>query len=190
VVETEAWPAILWRVTRSTPAREATTSGARKVSHECFDSGSLPALRGHHHQLRLRAHGRLRERGLIADEEVFEVAIEEAITDEMVADFADGAREGGSTYWCDELFCLRTPDRPLTYFGENLAAGAWYGAAEYDDDPRQRDWHPLDATRMRAGISRAAQHFNQPIDVPYEEHDAGDADVAFQYAVLGKVIYN
>ena len=53
--------------------------------------------------------------GLIADEEVFEVSIEEIVTDEMVADFADGAREDGSNYWCDELFCLRPPDRPLTW---------------------------------------------------------------------------
>jgi hypothetical protein len=127
--------------------------------------------------------------GLIADEEVFEMPIEEAITDEMVADFADGAREGGSTYWCDELFCLRPPDRPLTYFGEKLAAGAWYAAAEYDDDWRQREWHPLDSARMRSGISRAAQHSGQSIDVFYEEHDADDADVAFQYATLGKVVY-
>jgi hypothetical protein len=71
-----------------------------------------------------------RHRRLIADKEVFEVSIEEAIPDEIVADFADTAREGGSNYWCDELFCLRSPDRPLTYFGEKLAAGAWYAAAE------------------------------------------------------------
>jgi hypothetical protein len=127
--------------------------------------------------------------GLIADEEVFEVSIEEIVTDEMVADFADGAREGGSNYWCDELFCLRPPDRPLTYFGEKLAAGAWYAAAVYDDDPLQRDWHPLDAARMRAGIVRAAEHFGRPIDVFHEEHDAGEADVAFQFAILGEVVY-
>jgi hypothetical protein len=127
--------------------------------------------------------------GLIADEEVFEVPVEEVITDEMVADFADTAREGGSNYWCDELLCLRPAERPLTYFGEKLAAGAWYAAAEFDEDPHQRDWHPLDAARMRAGIGSAAQHFDRPIDVFHEQHDAGDADVAFQYAVLGKVVY-
>jgi hypothetical protein len=127
--------------------------------------------------------------GLIADEEVFEVSIEEIVTDEMVADFADGAREGGSNYWCDELFCLQPPDRPLTYFGENLAAGARYAAAEYDDDPRQRDWHPLDAVRMRAGFVTAAEHFGQPMDVFHEQHDAGEADVAFQFAILGEVVY-
>jgi hypothetical protein len=127
--------------------------------------------------------------GLIADQEVFEVSIDEIVTDEMVADFADTAREGGSNYWCDELFCLRPPDASLTYFGEKLAAGAWYAAAEYDDDWRRREWHPLDAARMRAGIGRAAQHFGQPIDVFHEQHDAGEADVAFQYAVLGEVVY-
>jgi hypothetical protein len=125
----------------------------------------------------------------MADEEVFEVPIEEVITDEMVADFAGTAREGGSNYWCDELFCLRPPDRPQTYFGEKLAAGAWYAAAEYDDDPRELDWHPLDAARMRAGIARAAERFGQPIDVFHEQHDAGDADVAFQYAILGDIVY-
>src|ERR1041385_2357892 len=95
--------------------------------------------------------------GLIADEEVFEVSIEEIVTDEMVADFADGAREGGSNYWCDQLYCLQDSDRPRTYFGEQLAAGAWYAAAEYDDDPHRRTWYPLDAARMRVGISRAAE---------------------------------
>jgi hypothetical protein len=127
--------------------------------------------------------------GLIADEEVFEVSIEEIVTDEMVADFADGAREGGSNYWCDQLYCLRPPDRPQTYFGEELAAGAWYAAAEWDEDRRERDWHPLDAARMRAGISKAAEHFGRPVDAFYEEHDAGDADVAFQFAILGKIVY-
>jgi hypothetical protein len=94
---------------------------------------------------------------------VFEMPIEEAITDEMVADFADGAREGGSTYWCDELFCLRPPDRALTCFGEKLAAGAWYAAAEYDDDWHQREWHPLDSASMRSGISKGGAAL-RPVD--------------------------
>lgn len=127
--------------------------------------------------------------GLIADQEVFEMSIEEVVSDQMIADFADGAREGGSNYWCDELHCLREPDRPQTYFGEKLAAGAWYAAAEYDDNPREREWHPLDAARMRVGISKAAEHFGRPIDMFYEEHDAGDADVAFQFATLGEIVY-
>lgn len=127
--------------------------------------------------------------GLIADEEVFEVSIDDIVTDRMVADFADGAREGGSNYWCDQLHCLRPADHPGTYFGEKLAAGAWYAAAEYDDDPRQWDWHPLDASRMRTGIARAAEHFGRPIDEFYEQHDAGDADVAFQFAILGDIVY-
>jgi hypothetical protein len=80
-------------------------------------------------------------------------------------------------------------DPGLTYFGEKLAAGAWYAAAEYDDNPRQRDWHPLDAERMRVGIVSAAEHFGQPIDVFHEQHDAGEADVAFQFAILGEVVY-
>ncbi len=104
-------------------------------------------------------------------------------------DFADGAREGGSNYWCDQLHCLRPADQPGTYFGEKLAAGAWYAAAEYDDDPRQRDWHPLDTARMRAGIARAAEHFGRPIDEFNEQHDAGDADIAFQFAILGDIVY-
>src|SRR5215471_4049829 len=116
--------------------------------------------------------------GLIVDEGVFEVPIEEAITDQMVADFADGAREGGSNYWSDQLYCLRDPDRPQTYFGEQVAADVWYAAADYDDDPREQDWHPLGAARMRVGISKAAEHSGRPIDVFYDEHDAGDADVA------------
>jgi hypothetical protein len=127
--------------------------------------------------------------GHIADEEVFEVSIEEIVTNEMVADFADTAREGGSNYWCDQLCCLQAPDRPLTYFGEKLAAGAFYAAAEYDDDPTQREWHPLDAARMRTGIARAAEHFGRPIDVFHEQHDADEADVAFQFAILGEIVY-
>ncbi len=127
--------------------------------------------------------------GLIADEAAFEVPAAEAITDEMVADFADTAREGGSNYWCDELVCLRPPAGAPTFFGEKLAAGAWYAAAEYDDDPRARNWHPLDAARMRAGISRAAEYFGRSPAVFHEQHDAGEADVAFQLAIFDEVIY-
>ncbi len=127
--------------------------------------------------------------GLIADQDVFEVPEVEMITDEMVADCADAAREGGSNYWCDELVCLRSPADGLTFFGEKLAGGAWYAAAEYDDDPRERNWHPLDAGRMRAGISRAEEHFERSPATFYEGHDAAEADVAFQFAIFGRIIY-
>jgi hypothetical protein len=53
----------------------------------------------------------------------------------------------------------------------------------------RREWHPLDAARMCAGSGRAAQHFGQPIDVFHEQHDVGEADVAFQYAILGGIVY-
>jgi hypothetical protein len=113
----------------------------------------------------------------------------DAVTDQMVADIADTAREGGSSYWCDELVCLRPPSDSLAFFGEKVAAGGWYAAAEYDDDPRERHWHPLDAERMRLGIHKAAEHFKRTPVAFYEEHDAGDADVAFQLAIFGRIIY-
>jgi hypothetical protein len=43
---------------------------------------------------------------------------------------------------------------------------------------------------MRAGISRAAEYFERSPDTFYEEHDAGEADIAFQFAIFGRIIYN
>lgn len=41
----------------------------------------------------------------------------------------------------------------------------------------------------RAGIAKAAEQVGRPIGVFYEQHDAGDADAAFQFAILGEIVY-
>lgn len=120
---------------------------------------------------------------------------------QIVDDILTAAWEGGSSYWA-EAALLRLPTRirhrdtvldtdGRTYAGEIVANGGWYAIGERGDfdDPSEMPWHPLDLDRLRAGIRRAAEHFGYSVARFYDEHDAGMADVALQFAVLGDLVY-
>ncbi len=123
--------------------------------------------------------------GLVADEDVFEASIEEIVTDENVADFADTARAGGSNYWCDELFRLQ-PRGAL----RRTSVRSWRPALVRGGGVRRRSAPArLASARRRSDALRHRQNFGQPVDVLHEQLDAREADVAFQYAMLGEIIY-
>lgn len=107
------------------------------------------------------------------------------VTDEMVEDFLVTAFEGGSNYWIDSVGVVGEWPYGSLYASECLTRGVDLLIVTVDGE---RD--TLTLVNMKAGIRSAAKHFKKSLVDFYEEHDAGDADVALQMALFGgEVIY-
>jgi hypothetical protein len=121
-----------------------------------------------------------------------------AVTDEMVDDIVTTAMEGGSTYWTTKVTVIGGfPEVESTLFpgttdlfaSECLTKGrdlAWVEDCGEGDAPRR---HVLTLAKMKKGIRKAAEHFNLTPLALWEDGDAGTADVAVQFALLGEIVY-
>jgi hypothetical protein len=121
-----------------------------------------------------------------------------AITDEMVDDIVTTAMEGGSNYWTVRVDVIGGfPDCESTMFpgttdlfaSECLTKGRDLAWVEYVGDGEPAKRHTLTLAKMKRGIKKAAAHFGKTPLAFYEDHDAGDADVAVQLAILGEIVY-
>lgn len=116
------------------------------------------------------------------------------VSNQMVDEILTSAMEGGSTYWTTEVRVIGGfPRVPSTLFPE---AGDAVYASECLTKGRDLAWIDQDGTvftltlaAMKRGIRKAAAHFDLTPTEFYEEHDASDADVAVQFAILGQIVY-
>lgn len=97
-------------------------------------------------------------------------------------DYADifvAAIEGGINYWAvvDD------------YQFDQGSRFEWAHARIYDIDGEQS--HLLDSRseNWHNAVANAASHFNMSLEDFFEDHDAGSADVAVQFALFGEVVY-
>ena len=102
-------------------------------------------------------------------------------------DYADifvAAIEGGINYWA----------RVQQYefdFAETGHSPAKDYARAYVIDEETFEAHELDSRdeKWHTAVEKAADYFGVDLETFLEDHDAGYADVAVQFAIFGEVIY-
>ena len=118
------------------------------------------------------------------------------ITSEMVDDILTAAMEGGSDYWTAKVEVIGTVPETVTstlfpgeepFASEMLTKG--FRLRWVEDGGDENVVHTLTLAKMKRGIRKAAAHFEVTPLAFYENHDASDADLAVQYALLGEVVY-
>ena len=109
-----------------------------------------------------------------------------SVTDEMVDDFLCTAFEGGSNSWIDSVVPVNGWPEGADYASEVLTRG---GDLRITTDENEVFTLTLDA--MREGIRTAAEVAKLADDLTefWEQHDAGDADRALQFALFKEVVY-
>ena|SRR2546429_3169995 len=114
--------------------------------------------------------------------------IDDFETEQMVDDILVGAIEGGSNYWCAAIHQDQRPEHlsdEKPWYSRWLSIGGTVKVLELEETT----WHPLDRAKLEQGIRKAAELRQVSVEEFYENHDAGDADIAVQFAIFGQVIY-
>lgn len=102
---------------------------------------------------------------------------------QVVEDIFITAMEGGVNYWCAPVKINR--DFVGQSYVDAFMSGNDVDVIAYEGDERA----VVSVTNFAVGIVKAAEHYGLTVDRFYDEHDAEYADVAFQYAAFGEVIY-
>lgn len=105
------------------------------------------------------------------------------VTNEMVDDILCAALEGGINYWAVKASPTVPPQGDL-FASDMLTRGANLRIVDFDGGK-----HTLTLANMKAGIRKAAAHYGQTVEAFYEDHDAGAADTAVQFALFGELVY-
>lgn len=114
-------------------------------------------------------------------------------TPEQVSDILVAAFEGGSNYWVAQVDIdgpwpkLPPGDRFASHVPG--AGGRLIVHELVDERHGETTAHTLDLATMQKGIAAAAVLRGLTIERFYDEHDASDADIALQLAILGEVRY-
>jgi hypothetical protein len=109
------------------------------------------------------------------------------ITDEDIDNILVCALEGGINYWCREAIVAHRDYRGADYASHVVSKGGTL--ILHLDEPEDGPPQPLNRDNIIKGIAMAAEHKKQSIIMFLENHDAGDADAAVQFAVFDKLIY-
>jgi len=115
------------------------------------------------------------------------------VSDQMVDEILTTALEGGINYWAVKATPSHWPSGPSTLFpgdqdvfaSEVLTKGADLIITVDGEDATQT----LTLRKMKAGIREAAKLRKMTVEEFHENHDAGDADLAVQFAVFGEAVY-
>ncbi len=113
------------------------------------------------------------------DDTVGSVKIEENVSREMVADIMDAAGYG-CNYWATKW--------NSDYDGfpsEGLSFG--YDIAIYDAE--EDSTYTLTLEKFVKGLEKACSHRGLTLQAFYDQHDAGDADIAVQFALFDSIVY-
>jgi hypothetical protein len=112
----------------------------------------------------------------------------EVLTPTDYADIAVAAIEGGINYWAavsDYKFQFdpKNPD-------EDFVTARIYELGDDDEIDEQRSWG-LDSRSnvWKHGVAKAAEMQGQSLEEFLEDHDAGTADAALQFALFGELVY-
>ena len=102
---------------------------------------------------------------------------------QVISDILVAAFEGGSTYWLDKVEII--PPTPGTaQFASDVPGLGGLLDLHFEGQVRR-----LDRAMMEKGIEGAAKLRGLTVERFYDDHDAVEADVALQLAVLGEVVY-
>ena len=104
--------------------------------------------------------------------------------DQIISDILVTAFEGGSNYWLDKIEIV-----PLAPATAEVASDV-PGLGGFLDLYFAGEVRRLDRSMIEKGIYAAAKLRGRSVQGFYDDHDAEDADVALQLAVLGEVIYS
>jgi hypothetical protein len=116
------------------------------------------------------------------------------ITNQNICDILATAFEGGINYWCKEVEVNDWGNlEPFPEFasgvptnGGTLTLHLFPEDAEIEGAPKPEI---LGKTAIVRGIRMAADHMGLAPWKFIENHDAGDADMAVQFAVFGELIF-
>ncbi len=111
------------------------------------------------------------------------------VTDEDVDDILTTAFEGGIGYWCSEVNVINGDFHGAKYASHAVSKGATVRLKLHPEEAGDDEPNLLDAKAIRKGIRKAAEHAGKTVRAFMDNHDAGDADNAVQFAVFGKLIY-
>jgi hypothetical protein len=113
------------------------------------------------------------------------------MTNQDIDDILCTAFEGGINYWCDRVQVLEGDYKGAEYASEAVSRGALI-KLNITDEERTGGTLKVDLlTRdnIVKGIEMAAKHKKMSVKGFIENHDAGDADMAVQFAIFGELIY-
>jgi hypothetical protein len=104
----------------------------------------------------------------------------------MVTDILVAAFEGGINYWCTRVDVVVWP--PECEFASDVPS---HGGNVYLvlDPELDTTVYTLDLASIHRGIRKAAAHYKQTPLAFYENHDAGAADCAVQFALFNELVY-
>lgn len=108
--------------------------------------------------------------------------ITEIVSRQMVEDIFITAMEGGVNYWCSPVKI------PRDFVGQSYH-DAFMSGNDVDILSFDGERGTVSVSDFAVAIVKAAEHYNLSVDDFYEEHDAEYADVVFQLAAFGEVIY-
>ncbi len=111
------------------------------------------------------------------------VTTEVAIPQEFVDDVVCTAFEGGCAEWIDRINVLDKP-ADIAYSSDALTRGGSYRIIANGVKLT------LTLESFLKGLSLYSIQENKPIHELIEDHDAGDADGIFQYALFGELQYS
>jgi hypothetical protein len=105
-----------------------------------------------------------------------------SVTNEMVDDILSTALDG-ITYWATRAEIVGEAPG-AKWASDALTRGGALRISIFEDKPRM-----LTLAAFQRGIRAAARHRGLTVEAFYETHDAGDADLAVQFALFRTVVY-
>jgi hypothetical protein len=114
--------------------------------------------------------------------------------DEIIDDILTTAFEGGINYWSPFPVKVDSWPEGIEYASMAVSKGGVVQICEFtnegdDGTPLDMKWHKINRFNMIHGINKAAEHFKLSVEGFWDEHDAGMADVAVQFAIFNEIIY-
>lgn len=108
------------------------------------------------------------------------------ITDQNISDILSSAFDGGITYWCDKVEVIDGDYKGAEYASDAVAKGAAIKLHVHDYDGEVK---VLNRESLIKGLERAAEHYGRTVYAYVRDHDAGEADIAVQFAVFGELVF-
>ena len=103
---------------------------------------------------------------------------------QILDDVLCAAFEGGINHWCTNQQVLTIWPAGAEYASDTVSRGATVILGVYQDSPVE-----LDKAKLEKGIRAAAKLAGVSVSDFGDDHDAGMADNAVQFAVFGEVRY-
>ena len=107
------------------------------------------------------------------------------ITQQQVDDLLCTAFEGGITYWCGSAQVQGEWPEGARWISDTLSRGATIALHDMEGD----EVYHLTLDKFLTGLAKACAFRKQSVDRFFDGHDAIEADIVVQFAVLGEIVY-